>query len=204
MQSCFNAPLGSKLCNIADVTDCVTATWPLSVPIITSGWSSASGWLLLHHICTCPFILWCNTSSWWHRKPFDYHIASVRAARAGPATCGGDVRSRRWLFVFIMLMFWHAYVMPLNGFPLSSEAPILFYVVFMIFTKMKWHHNLLYCSFFCEDCSRFNLGSTQPEISWIHKRLLSGQYTRLQEYILIYIVSLQITNMLPSNFMKYV
>lgn len=70
-------------------TDCITATWPVSVPFITSGWLSVSGWLLLHHICTCPFILWCNTSSWWHRKPFDYHKAPVRAARAGPATRGG-------------------------------------------------------------------------------------------------------------------
>lgn len=40
----------------------------------------------LHHICTCLLSLWCNTSSWWHGKPFDYHMASVGAGRSVPAT----------------------------------------------------------------------------------------------------------------------
>lgn len=134
------------------VTDCVTATWPLSVPSITSGWSSVCCCLLLHHICACALVLWCNTWSRWHRKPFDYRTASVRAARAGPATWGGMSGHADGFFLFCSdaLMF-H----PLKCFPLPLQS----YFMYHDFHKWySWHHNFLYLALLFEDWGLFELG----------------------------------------------
>lgn len=62
----FNAPsLVHWMFTIAPAAGLVdvTATWLLrELPIITSGWSEMSGWVLWLHICMSPFPVWCNTS----------------------------------------------------------------------------------------------------------------------------------------------